>query len=220
MRMRKKKHGAERLEAQGRYLIEKPQAPIATPQEIFARGGEMHLEIGCGKGGFACGMAAAHPHVNFIAFEKVPDVMVIATERAAATQEERSEDNLRFAIGDAATLTEWFAPRSLDTIYLNFSDPWPKARHAKRRLTHRNLLSLYFSLLRDGGNLRFKTDNRGLFDFTLAELADMGITPDYVTYDLHNSPYNEGNIRTEYEENFSQKGFTINALVITVTHAF
>lgn len=218
MRMRKKKNGAQRLEAQAHYLITKPDSPISSPLPIFGREGEMHLEIGCGKGGFACGMAAAHPSVNFIAFEKVPDVMVIATERAAATQEERTEDNLRFAIGDAATLTEWFAPRSLDTIYLNFSDPWPKARHAKRRLTHRNLLSLYFSLLRNGGTLRFKTDNRPLFDFTLEELSAMGIQPDYITYDLHHSPYNEGNIRTEYEETFSQKGFSINALCITVKH--
>lgn len=219
MRMRRKKHGAERLAAQAEYLLEKPETPISSPEPVFGRGGEMRLEIGCGKGGFACGMAAAYPDVNFIAMEKVPDVMVIAVETAEARQAERTQDNLRFFIGDAHDLPAWFAPESLDAIYLNFSDPWPKARHAKRRLTHRALIEMYLKLLRDGGQLHFKTDNRPLFDFTLEELSALGLTPDDVTYDLHHSPYNEGNIRTEYEDNFSAKGFSINALRLTVRHA-
>ncbi len=218
MRMRKKKHGAERLAAQSALLLEKPQSPMEDPSLPFGRGGEVHVEIGCGKGGFACGMAAAHPDVNFIAIERVSDVMVIATETAARRREERPQDNLRFLVGDAHNLTEWFLPRTIDTIYLNFSDPWPKAGHAKRRLTHRSLLGVYASLLKDGGKLRFKTDNRPLFDFTLEELEALGMQCDYVTYDLHNSPYNEGNVRTEYEENFSSKGFSINALCVTVHH--
>ncbi len=216
MRMRKKKHGAERLAAQSVYLVEKPESPITSPDTIFARGGEMHLEIGCGKGGFACGMAAKYPEINFCAFERVRDVMVIAVEQAAERAEERSTDNLRFMVGDAATLTEWFAPASLDTIYLNFSDPWPKARHAKRRLTERRLLKVYFDLLRDGGQLRFKTDNVPLFDFTLEELEALGVTPDYVTRDLHASEMNAENVRTEYEENFSSRGIKINFLSVTV----
>ncbi len=216
MRMRKKKHGAERLAAQSDYLIEKPEAPITSPLPLFGREGELHLEIGCGKGGFACGMAAKYPNINFCAFERVPDVMVIAVEQAANRASERTADNLRFMVGDANTLTEWFAPASLDTIYLNFSDPWPKARHAKRRLTERKLLRVYFDLLKDGGKLRFKTDNVPLFDFTLEELEALGITPDYVIRDLHASPMNEDNVRTEYEENFAAKGIKINALGVTV----
>ncbi len=216
MRMRKKKHGAERLAAQSQYLVEKPASPITSPDGLFGRGGELHLEIGCGKGGFACGMAAKYPDINFCAFERVPDVMVIAVEQAAARAEERSTDNLRFMVGDAATLTEWFAPASLDTIYLNFSDPWPKARHAKRRLTERKLLKVYFDLLRNGGMLRFKTDNVPLFDFTLEELEALGVTPDYVIRDLHASPMNHDNVRTEYEENFASRGIKINALGVTV----
>lgn len=218
MRMRKKKHGAERLAAMSHYLLERPEAPLSTPAALFPVDGKVYLEIGCGKGGFACGMAAAHPDCLFIALERVHDVMVIATEQADRRKEERTRDNLRFAIADANDLTTWFAPQSLDGIYLNFSDPWPKAGHAKRRLTHRRLLEVYFSLMRDGATLSFKTDNRPLFDFTLEELEALGVTPDYVTYDLHASPYNEGNIRTEYEENFSQKGFSINALRLTVHH--
>ncbi len=216
MRMRKKKHGAERLAAQSIYLVEKPESPITSPAPLFGREGEMHLEIGCGKGGFACGMAAKYPDVNFCAFERVQDVMVVAVEQAARRSEERTADNLRFMIGDAATLIEWFAPASLDTIYLNFSDPWPKAKHAKRRLTERRLLKVYFDLLKDGGHLRFKTDNVPLFDFTLEELEALGIPTDYVTRDLHASPMNEENVRTEYEENFSSKGIKINALGVTI----
>ncbi len=216
MRMRRKKHGAERLAAQAKYMVEKPASPISSPLPIFGRGGEMHLEIGCGKGGFACGMAEKYPDVNFCAFERVHDVMVVAAEQAAARADARTSDNLRFMLGDAATLTEWFSPACLDTIYLNFSDPWPKAKHAKRRLTERRLLRVYFDLLRDGGHLRFKTDNVPLFDFTLEELEALGVTPDFVTRDLHASELNEENVRTEYEQNFSSQGIKINFLSLTV----
>lgn len=216
MRMRRKKHGAERLQAQAHYLVTRPEEPISSPMTHFGREGEIHLEIGCGKGGFACGMAAAHPTVNFYAFEKVPDVMVVAVEQAEARKAEREADNLRFMIGDAQELTEWFAEGSLDVIYLNFSDPWHKKRHAKRRLTYRILLRVYHRLLKDGGTLRFKTDNRPLFDFTLEELEAVGMTPDFVTYDLHASPYAEGNVMTEYETSFTAQGYPINALAVTV----
>lgn len=216
MRMRKKKHGAERLAAQAEYLVEKPSELISSPMTHFGREGEMWLEIGCGKGGFACGMAALHPEANLYAMERVSDVMVIAVELARERAEERSEDNLRFMVGDAETLPEWFCEGSLDAIYLNFSDPWHKKRHSKRRLTYRTKLEMYRRLLKDGGKLYFKTDNRPLFDFTLEELEIVGLTPDYITYDLHNSPYNEGNVVTEYEANFSAKGFSINHLCVTM----
>ncbi len=216
MRMRKKKHGAERLEAQKEYLVSLPETPITSPLTHFHHDGPMCLEIGCGKGGFACGMAALHPEINLYAFEKVPDVMVIAVEQAKEREEERDRDNLRFMIGDAKDLPLWFGPGSLDAIYLNFSDPWHKKRHAKRRLTYRTLLETYRTLLKDGGTLYFKTDNRPLFDFTLEELEAVNLSPDYVTYDLHNSPWNRGNVMTEYEKNFTEKGFPINALAVTV----
>lgn len=211
--MRKKKHGAERLAALDRYLVTPPDTPLEDPNLLFGGGtGEVALEIGCGKGGFACGMAEAHPECRFLALEKVPDVMVIALEQAEARREARTADNLRFLIANAADLTLWFAPHTLDALYLNFSDPWPKKKHTKRRLTYRAFLVMYASLLKPGAPLRFKTDNRALFDFTLGELAALGVTPSFVTYDLHHSPKNEGNIRTEYEQNFSEKGFPICAL--------
>ena len=112
-------------------------------------------------------------------------------------------------IGDAKTLTEYFEPHTFDRLYLNFSDPWPKAGHAKRRLTHRGFLEIYRGLLKEGGMLYFKTDNEGLFDFSLEEFAAAGLTIEWQTRDLHNTELAATNIMTEYETNFSSKGFPI-----------
>ena len=210
MRMRKNKHGEERIAACAHLLKEKGGAPIVSSLADFGREAPLALEIGCGKGGFACGMAKAHPEMCFYAMEKIPNVMVAALEKAVATAEERKEDNLRFIIGNADFLADWFAPASLDVIYLNFSDPWPKERHAKRRLTYRGYLYRYFRLLKPHGRICFKTDNVGLFDYSLSELDALGLTPLFITRDLHHSPYMEGNVMTEYEKNFSEKGFPIH----------
>lgn len=214
MRMRKKKHSDERLFAVSHLLCERKEEPISSSLADFGREGEIRLEIGCGKGGFACEMAARNPDVCFYAMEKIPNVMIAAAERAEAEKQNRPKDNLRFIIANADLLEEWFAPRSVSVLYLNFSDPWPKERHAKRRLTHRRYLESYFRILKEDGVLRFKTDNSALFDFTLAELSDMGIAPVIVTRDLHHSPYNEGNVMTEYEKNFSSQGFPIHMLTV------
>lgn len=214
MRMRKKKHSEERLAAVSYLLCEKKNEPITSSQADFGRVTPLCLEIGCGKGGFSCEMAARHPDQCFYAMEKIPNVMIAATERAAAEAERRPGDNLRFIIANADDLLAWFAPQSIDVLYLNFSDPWPKEKHAKRRLTHRRYLETYFRLLKKDGILQFKTDNVGLFDFTLEQLQQMGLTPDKLTRDLHHSPYNEGNVMTEYEKNFSSQGFPIHMLTL------
>ena len=208
MRMRKKKHGEERLAACSTLLCERPDAPIAEPSDFFGRKTDVYLEIGCGKGDFAVGMAAAHHDVSFIAMEKVSDVLVLAAEKAGRAADTRP-DNLRFIRGDARDLAAWFAPSSLAGIYLNFSDPWPKAGHAKRRLTHRSFLEIYRDLLKEDGLLRFKTDNVGLFDFSLEEFEAFGAQILWMTRDLHNSEKNADNVMTEYEKNFSEKGFSI-----------
>ncbi len=213
MRMRKKKHGAERLLACAHLLCERPGSPLAEPAQLFGRDGAVYLEIGCGKGGFSCAMAARYPERSFLAMEKVSDVLVLAAERAVREAESRP-DNLRFINGDARDLSLWFSEGSLDGIYLNFSDPWPKAGHKKRRLTHRDFLSMYFSLLREGGSLVFKTDNDGLFAFTLEELEALGYTPCFVTDDLHASSRAADNIMTEYERAFSEQGMKIHSLEV------
>ena len=213
MRARKKKHGAERIAACAHLLISDPTVLKNDPQSPFTAVRPLHLEIGCGKGNFACGTAAANPDINLIAMERVPDVACLALEKAESAKDTRP-DNLRFLIGNAENLTEWFPSHSIDCLYLNFSDPWPKAGHAKRRLTHRLFLERYQTVLKKGGILRFKTDNVGLFDFSLEEFAAMGLEMTDLTRDLHNSPLNEGNIMTEYERTWSEKGFPIHAVTV------
>ena len=206
MRMRKKKNGDKRIEACSDYLVTEP---ISSYAELFGNENEVHVEIGCGKGNFVCGLAEKNPHVNFIAVEKVRDVCCIALEKAKAAAEKREGDNVRFYIGDANSLLEILPPHSVDCIYLNFSDPWPKKGHTKRRLTYRGFLEIYRKLLKENGILKLKTDNVGLFDFSLEEFEATGLEVLMVTRDLHNSEYAEGNVMTEYEKNFSEKGMSI-----------
>lgn len=209
MRMRKKKHGAERIEACGELRIAEPSVMLEGFENIFGNNAPVHMEIGCGKGNFACGMAKANPDVNFVAVERVADVCCIALEKAKKSADERQNDNLRFMIGDARTLAECVKPHSLECIYLNFSDPWPKKGHAKRRLTHSTFLAIYKELLTEDGMLKLKTDNVGLFDFSLEEFEAFGAKIIWQTRDLHASEKNADNIMTEYEKNFSEKGFNI-----------
>ena len=214
MRMRKKKHGEERINACAELLIADPSVLMADPASPFSdKSKGLCLEIGCGKGNFAVGTAKARPEENLIAMEKVPDVCCVALEKAMACKDDRP-DNLRFIIGNADNLNEWFPEHCLDRIYLNFSDPWPKAGHAKRRLTHRIFLERYKRVLKEDGRLIFKTDNVGLFDFSLESFEEFGCTVEWMTRDLHNSERAEGNVMTEYEKNWSGKGYTINSAIV------
>ncbi len=208
MRMRKKKHGAERINACSEFLLQKTPINAENTGNIFGNDSSrpLFLEIGCGKGAFICGLAEKHPDTNLIALERIADVAMLAMEKCKAAELE----NVRFIIGDVAKLWDIFGDGTVDRIYLNFSDPWPKAGHAKRRLTHRNFLMQYKRILKPDGAIFFKTDNRGLFDFSLDELREMGFRLENLTYDLHNSEWADENIMTEYEKNFSEKGFSIN----------
>lgn len=215
MRMRKKKHGAERIAACSALLIPPPisepaaePAPTPDPQCYFPRPQPLQLEIGCGKGDFAVGMAAMHPDCNWIAMERVSDVACLALEKAMRQKDSRP-DNLRFLIGDARRVAEYFPAGSVDCLYLNFSDPWPKFGHAKRRLTHPDFLQLYRRILRADGQIRLKTDNRGLFDYSLEQFANCGLTVEWQTTDLHHSTHAQENIMTEYERSFSEQGHPI-----------
>ncbi len=213
MRMRKKKNGAARIEACSDLLIRDTTALFENPEFAFSESRPLYIEIGCGKGNFACGMATKYPDRNFIAMERVADVACLALEKAKACAEERP-DNLRFLIGDAKNLTEWLPAHSVDGLYLNFSDPWPKSGHAKRRLTYRGFLELYRHVLKPDGKLYLKTDNQGLFDFSLEEFAAAGLVTEWLTRDLHNSDRAEGNVMTEYETNFSSQGMPIYSAVV------
>lgn len=203
MRMRKKKNGAARMEACAEWLL-------TTPEDLNAirERAPFYLEIGCGKGGFITATAKANPDRYYIAVELVSDALVTALERAKAEE----IPNLRFVNLNAKNLGEWFRPGEVAELYLNFSDPWPKKGHAKRRLTHRDFLAVYRPLLAEGGKICMKTDNVGLFDFSLEEFPEAGWRLEAVTRDLHHSEWAEGNIMTEYEKNFSEQGYPIHRL--------
>ena len=215
MRMRKKKHGEERLAACSEFVAQKSDIESLSSDE------RVWLEIGAGKGGFAIGMTKKNPDVSYFAMERVTDCVVLAAERA---KREREEDNsclnLKFVIDTADNLTKLFNPESVEAIFLNFSDPWSKKGYAKRRLTHRRYLSVYFNLLKDGGYLTFKTDNVGLFDFSLEEIEAMGLQCEVVTRDLHASEYMKDNVVTEYEAAFSAQGVKINMLKVRKPDGF
>lgn len=207
MRMRKKKNGDKRLAECASFLVEQP--------DLSSGEGPVWLEIGAGKGGFACGMCRKHPEVSYFAMERVTDCVVLAAERAKAINEESGEEsNLRYIIDTADNLTRLFDEDSVDAIFLNFSDPWPKKGYAKRRLTHARYLAVYFNLLRDGGTLTFKTDNVGLFDFSLEQIAELGLECEIVCRDLHSSEWAKDNVITEYEAAFSAEGVKINMLKV------
>jgi tRNA (guanine-N7-)-methyltransferase len=212
--MRRKKHGAERISACAHLLIESPEKLISNPSAPFGAVRPLHLEIGCGKGAFACGTAAANPDINLIAMERVADVACLALEKAEAEKSLRPNDNLRFIIGNAQLLGEWFPESCLECIYLNFSDPWPKKGYAKRRLTHADFLKIYKKLLAPGGRIIMKTDNQILFDFSLEQFAAEGMQVVWQTRDLHHSERAATNILTEYEANFIEKGIPICSAIV------
>lgn len=218
MRMRKKKNGEERLRLCSEYLFSGEGQPMSDPAAVLGyEGREVWLEIGAGKGGFAVGMHKANPEAVYFAMERVSDCVTLAAELA---KRENMPTSLRFVVDTADNLTRLFANGSVDRIFLNFSDPWGKKGYAKRRLTHRRYLAVYMNLLKDGGSITFKTDNVGLFDFSLEEISAMGLLPSAVTRDLHASEYNEGNVMTEYERAFSSEGIKINMLRVVKPDGF
>ncbi|WP_314666741.1 tRNA (guanosine(46)-N7)-methyltransferase TrmB [uncultured Selenomonas sp.] len=176
--------------------------------EAFGRIAPLHVEIGVGKGDFLTELAARNPNVNYVGLEAQQGVLYFAARKAAA----RQLSNVRLLVFDAAHLTELFAPAEVDRIYLNFSDPWPKKRHAKRRLTSELFLERYRAVLKEDGELHFKTDNMGLFDYSLETMAAEGWQLSRVTHDLHALGETD-NIMTEYECKFSARGAKIGRLV-------
>lgn len=176
--------------------------------ETFGRTAPLHVEIGVGKGDFLTELAARNPNVNYVGLEAQQGVLYFAARKAAA----RELPNVRLLVFDAAHLTELFASGEVDRIYLNFSDPWPKARHAKRRLTSEVFLARYAAVLKEGGAIHFKTDNAGLFAYSLETMEREGWLLSHVTHDLH-ALAEPDNIMTEYERKFSARGAKIGRLV-------
>lgn len=176
---------------------------------IFGNDNPIHIEVGMGKGKFIMTLAQQNPDINYIGIEKYSSVLVRALEKVHTV----GGDNIFFLRMDAEDIADIFDKDEVDRIYLNFSDPWPKDRHAKRRLTSKEFWSRYNQILVPDGRVIFKTDNRELFDFSLEQVEEARWNLDNVTFDLHNSEYVEGNVMTEYEEKFTAKGNPICRLV-------
>lgn len=208
MRLRNKPWAAEYIEAHPDVIIPNPEDYKGKWHEVFGNNNPIHIEVGTGKGQFVLGMAKQNPHINYIGIELFDSVIVSALERVV---EAEKPANLRLLKVNGAKLQEYFAKNDVSRVYLNFSDPWPKKRHAKRRLTHEGFLKLYESILIDNGEIHFKTDNRGLFEYSLVSMNHYGMRLNYVSLNLH-AEMPEDNIMTEYEEKFSAKGQPIYRL--------
>lgn len=204
--------GSREVISTSRFVIQSPKAQKNKWRELFGNFHPLHIEIGMGKGRFIMDMARLHPEINYIGIEKYSSVLI----RGIQKMETEELPNLYFIRMDAEEITEVFGQGEVEKIYLNFSDPWPKDRHAKRRLPSYEFLSRYNEILSKEGNLEFKTDNKELFTFALEQLEPAGWHLDKVTYDLHNDEVMmEGNVMTEYEEKFSSKGNPIYKYVIS-----
>ncbi|MGX7058531.1 tRNA (guanosine(46)-N7)-methyltransferase TrmB [Vagococcus humatus] len=201
MRVRNKPWAKDRIEENPQYVATNPTEWHGKWQQRFEKNQPLHIEVGTGKGRFITEMAKAHPEINYIGIELQMNVLVMALDKLL----EEQLPNLQLILVDGQHLTEIFDKGEVSQVYLNFSDPWPKTRHAKRRLTHENFLKLYEQILKPNGQIHFKTDNRGLFEYSLASFSQYGLILNQVWLDLHQSDF-EGNIMTEYEEKFSKKG--------------
>ncbi|WP_028399768.1 tRNA (guanosine(46)-N7)-methyltransferase TrmB [Ectobacillus panaciterrae] len=201
MRLRHKPYAIEKIDNHPHYVVSNPEEHRGKWQMLFGNDHPIHIEVGTGRGRFIYEMAKANPDVNYIGIEKFSSVIVDALEKLI----EEEVPNLKLINKDAKDLTVFFADAEIDRVYLNFSDPWPKARHEKRRLTYKSFLQNYEQVLIKGGEVHFKTDNQGLFEYSLLSFSAYGTLLKYISLDLHNSEF-EGNIMTEYEEKFSQKG--------------
>ncbi|HGN4674086.1 TPA: tRNA (guanosine(46)-N7)-methyltransferase TrmB [Streptococcus pyogenes] len=204
MRVRKRKGAEEHLANNPHYVILNPEDAKGRWHDVFGNDRPIHIEVGSGKGGFITGMALKNPDINYIGIDIQLSVLSYALDRVLASE----VPNVKLLRVDGSSLTNYFEDGEVDMMYLNFSDPWPKTKHEKRRLTYKDFLDTYKRILPEHGEIHFKTDNRGLFEYSLASFSQYGMTLRQIWLDLHASNY-EGNVMTEYEEKFSNKGQVI-----------
>lgn len=206
MRQRRVKNETEKVLSYSDYLVLNPEKVKGQWNKYMGNDHEIHIEIGCGRGKFISTLAEINPNINYIGIELIGSVILRALEKAEAN----NFKNLLFLWKQANLLEDFFDENEINTIYLNFSDPWPKDRHAKRRLTHGNFLAKYKKILKPGGSIEFKTDNLDLFVFSLQEFEASGYIIKEMTNDLYHSHLISDNIATEYEEKFIGLGKKIN----------
>ena len=204
MRLRKVKDASEKLKRDdNKYYIENAKLLKGNWNNAFNNTNPIHIEIGCGKGQFMIALAKRHPDRNYVAIEKYDSVLLRTLEKAM----EEDLDNLKLACMDANTISDYFQREEVSRIYLNFSDPWPKTCHAKRRLTSKLFLDQYREILKEDGEIFQKTDNRGLFEFSLESFNNNGFKLSHISLDLHKDTEKyPNNITTEFEDKWSKLG--------------
>jgi tRNA (guanine-N7-)-methyltransferase len=205
MRLRKKPGTRERLEEQNQLVHINPEGYAGKWREIFGNDHPIRVELGMGKGDFISKLSEQNPMFNYIGVDRKEELLDITLKKVL----KKGNPNVRLALFDVNDLLEVFGRDELDRIYLNFSDPWPKTRHASRRLTYRGLLKKYEICLKPSGEIHFKTDSESLFESSLNEFSDAGWRLKHITFDLHQSPFIEGNVMTEYERKFIEQGMKI-----------
>lgn len=208
MRIRKKQQKREQYQQLLDEFVQNPDRNKGNWAQFFGRNVPLHVELGTGRGQFIATLALLHPDVNYIGIEKFQEVIVKALQKKQA----RLVDNLALICMDVTDILEIFAEQEVKRIYLNFIDPWPRKKHADKRLTARPFLDKYRQILKPDGEIHFKTDNRSLFEFSLNSLSDAGWRLRNITFDLHDSPFQEGNVMTEYEEKYVKQGLPIYRL--------
>ncbi len=203
------------VEGQYDFVREHPKG-IVEPREFerdikneFGNDNPIHVELGCGKGQFIRNMAKLNPDINFLGFEK----SIKVAYRCVKSIQVEDPDNFRIVYSNGDILADLFPETSIERIYLNFSDPWPKPGHYKRRLTHKNFLDIYEKVLVQNGEVHMKTDNDDLFEFSAYQFSECGWEMLFITENLHASKGNKDNVMTEYEEKFAGLGKTINKLI-------
>ncbi len=204
--------GAEESIATSPYVIQEPELHKGSWNQVFGNDNPIQIEVGMGKGRFIMELAQQNPDINYIGIERYSSVLLRGLQKRAQLE----LNNIYFMCIDAKNMADYFAPGEVDKIYLNFSDPWPKDRHARRRLPSKEFLARYDQILVPDGKVEFKTDNRGLFDFALEQREAAGWNLDGCSFDLHHDEkMNEGNVMTEYEEKFSSMGNPIYKMIIS-----
>lgn len=204
MRLRNNPRAYDIMNENKDFVVIEPESFKNNWKSVFGNDNPIYIEIGMGKGDFIYENARLNPDINYIGIEKYPSVLAAAINKINLQEDKVS--NLRLMRYDAIELNNVFEKNEVDKIFLNFSDPWPKSRHAKRRLTSSKFLDVYRQILVDQGVIEFKTDNRGLFEYSLISLNQYPMDFEYISLDLHNSPESKGNIMTEYERKFCTKG--------------
>ncbi|MNJ38356.1 tRNA (guanine-N(7)-)-methyltransferase [compost metagenome] len=222
MRLRGRKGIRENLEQQQHLVVLEPREYKGRWSEVFGNDRPIHIELGMGKGQFISGMSVKYPDVNFIGMDMYDELIRRASEKVRGIWQEQGQEepqSVRLALGNIESIEEFFAPNEVERIYLNFSDPWPKKKHGRRRLTHPRFLEKYRSLLNENGEINFKTDSRELFQFSLNAFAACGLQMSNISLDLHQGGINEEHVMTEYETKFVNQGVNIHRCEVMVGEA-